>query len=264
MLKDLKGYTKAVPMSIDEVICYCNNKIEFPPFTYAITFDDGFENNYTIAAPILVDFNLPATFYITTDFIDNDEMSWTDQLEEAFERTEKKELKLLWDVNFDIDTVDKKILALEELRGMIKGHRWPLGINKATEMALGGLFGDSILGYIPYRDKQLDNKMNWSQVKELNSNTLFTIGGHTVTHSILSREDEEGLKFEIGDGCIEYINMKLNQKTIHFSYPEGLKEHYNDKAITVLKGAGIKCCPTAICGVNINEDLFNLKRIMVI
>jgi peptidoglycan/xylan/chitin deacetylase (PgdA/CDA1 family) len=39
------------------------------PGTVAITFDDGFEDNLTIAAPLLAARNLPATVYVTSGFL---------------------------------------------------------------------------------------------------------------------------------------------------------------------------------------------------
>lgn len=39
---------------------------------FAITFDDGFENNYLDALPILQDLNLPATVFVATAFLDSD------------------------------------------------------------------------------------------------------------------------------------------------------------------------------------------------
>lgn len=37
--------------------------------TLSITFDDGYNNNFYVAAPILRKLNLPATFFVTTGFI---------------------------------------------------------------------------------------------------------------------------------------------------------------------------------------------------
>jgi peptidoglycan/xylan/chitin deacetylase (PgdA/CDA1 family) len=45
----------------------------------AITFDDGYMDNYELAAPILKTFHLPATFFITTQFIGSDFVPWWDE-----------------------------------------------------------------------------------------------------------------------------------------------------------------------------------------
>ena len=39
-----------------------------------------------LAAPILNDLNIPATFYITTDFITNNSMSWIDMIEDSISK----------------------------------------------------------------------------------------------------------------------------------------------------------------------------------
>jgi len=44
----------------------------------AITFDDGYLDNYENAAPILEKYALPATFFITSDFIETDTVAWWD------------------------------------------------------------------------------------------------------------------------------------------------------------------------------------------
>ena len=68
-------------LSMDEVYEILLKKKKLPPFSYAITFDDGFLNNLTVASPILYDLKLPASFYVTTNFIDKNYMSWVDRLE---------------------------------------------------------------------------------------------------------------------------------------------------------------------------------------
>jgi peptidoglycan/xylan/chitin deacetylase (PgdA/CDA1 family) len=57
-------------LSLDEILYSIKNNINLPRNAYAITFDDGFENKYSLAAPILDDLNLPSTFYFSTDFIE--------------------------------------------------------------------------------------------------------------------------------------------------------------------------------------------------
>ena len=56
-------------LSMDDVVEHCSSGRSFPPRAFAVTFDDGFENNFSIAAPILKEFSVPATFYITTGFV---------------------------------------------------------------------------------------------------------------------------------------------------------------------------------------------------
>lgn len=45
----------------------------------AITFDDGYRDNYEYAAPVLTSMELPATFFVVTDFIDTEFVPWWDR-----------------------------------------------------------------------------------------------------------------------------------------------------------------------------------------
>jgi len=64
-LKD-NGYTA---VSLEKAFLYLNNKEIIPDKTVAITFDDGFRNNYINALPILEKYKFPATIFITVDFL---------------------------------------------------------------------------------------------------------------------------------------------------------------------------------------------------
>ena len=119
----LKGLKKHGPcLSMEEVVLHKNESIPYPPNSFVITFDDGFENNYTIAAPVLDALNLPAIFYITTGFIENNSMSWTDSIEFGLENINNNfnELLLPWNnQKIDISTVENKTLFMKLLRSQI-------------------------------------------------------------------------------------------------------------------------------------------------
>ena len=106
--------------------------------------------------------------------------------------------------------------------------------------------------------------MDWNQIKKLDKQKLFTVGGHTKTHKILSFLSDKEVKKEINES-IRLIVKKLKKKIIHYSYPEGLRHTFSNREILLLKQKGIKCCPSAESGINNkNSNLFKLKRIFCI
>jgi peptidoglycan/xylan/chitin deacetylase (PgdA/CDA1 family) len=105
--------------------------------------------------------------------------------------------------------------------------------------------------------------LSWEQVKEIDENPLFDIGGHTHNHEIMSYLTEKELSSEIVD-CLDILSEKLDREIYLFSYPEGQKHHYNKDVIDKLQENGISICPSAIPGDNDGQlNNFNLKRIMV-
>ena len=95
-----------------------------PARAFAITFDDGFQNNFTHAAPVLADMKVPATFYVTTGFVDENGSSWIDRIEFAVEESAVVELdhaglglKGRW------QTDEEKRSLLELVRFTVKSNR---------------------------------------------------------------------------------------------------------------------------------------------
>ena len=58
-----------------------------------ITFDDGFKNNFDIAANF-EKYETPATFYISTGNVTDRELFWVDLLEIAFDETPKTKISI--------------------------------------------------------------------------------------------------------------------------------------------------------------------------
>ena len=246
------------PVSMDDILKAKVNASILPTGAFAVTFDDGFENNYSVALPILEQLEVPATIYITSKFIDENLMSWIDRIEWALVQTDASEIDLPWNKLAPIATPLEKIVALEDIRNTVKTSS---NINP-DELATN--IQESLCGKkVTSLNDTLNRKLSWQQVSQLASNNLISIGGHTHTHQILAHLDEPRLDYEVTTP-ISMIEEYTSAPVIHFSYPEGLSHHFSSRCIEKLQSRGVLICPTAICGVNdATTDLFYLRRISV-
>jgi len=60
-----RGYT---PLPLRSLLTMQRTQQPIPPRSFAITFDDGYENNLTQALPVLQELQAPATFFIATGY----------------------------------------------------------------------------------------------------------------------------------------------------------------------------------------------------
>jgi len=251
---------KGQALSMDEVIDHNKTKKPFPPKSFVITFDDGFENNYSIAAPILRKLEIPTTFYVTTGFIENNLMSWIDRIELCLESTKEGNITFPWGkAPKAFKTTKDKELILEEIRLHVKTDS-SIDVDALVE----NIFDQCQQAPVKQSDHPLDLKMTWQQIKELSEDDYFLIGGHAHTHRVLSFLSEAELENEIKISA-NLIKEKVGVSLRHYSYPEGLSHCYSNEVIEVLKRYGVQCCPSAEEGINRSEDsLFHLKRIPVV
>ena len=248
------------PVSMDDVVRMAVTGEPPKGKAYAITFDDGFENNFSVARPILERNETPATFYLTTGFIQDGTMSWVDRIEQLLETTHRGVLRLPWMAEpWKFSGPSECIAVMEAIRGHVKTNpridRDALVVDLAAQ-----------LGREPTRssDLPLDRKMSWEQAAALARHPLFLVGGHTHSHAILSFLREEGLTEEL-DVSMALLRRHLGFSPTHYSYPEGQAQHYSPAVVAALKARGILCCPTAIEGINNRIDsLFDLRRIAVV
>jgi peptidoglycan/xylan/chitin deacetylase (PgdA/CDA1 family) len=246
------------PVSLDDVIEVAAGQGRLPERAFAITFDDGFRNNLSIAAPLLVERRIPATFYLTTGFIEYNWMSWIDRIEYAIECTGEGRLVLpTGERRFD-DAASTQAL-LDEIRIVVKDDPRIEPDRFATEV-------QATLGVNETRatDDPLDRKLDWAEVRALAAEPLFSVGGHSHSHANLAFLDMASLAREL-ETSRALLAARAGVSCRHYSYPEGTPNAYSPAVIEALKRIGVQCCPTAEDGVNRPPfDLFRLKRVMVV
>lgn len=246
-------------LSMDQVLAHCEARRPFPARSYAITFDDGFENNLSVAAPILADLGIPATIYVTSGLVESNGMSWIDRIEFVIEDVAEQDLRVDWAPEpFPIRDAASRIEFLKAVRRHVKND--PACDPNAFADALCARLGRP--GRLSTNDP-LDLKMTWEQVRDAHAGGHLTMGGHSHTHPILSFLTPERLADEI-DTSLDLLAKKAGVGPTHYSYPEGLAHCYSEAVIAALKSRGVRCCPTAMDGVNEpSADPFHLRRIMI-
>jgi peptidoglycan/xylan/chitin deacetylase (PgdA/CDA1 family) len=274
-LNHLKNYFDVV--SVDELVTTIQSG-KLTGNLAAITFDDGFVDNYTNAAPLLEWFELPATFYITSGAIRNPKLFWWDELQSIILLTESlpKNLSLKigaenFDFEFNRDQVLRPNIAQEILGwsygAPLKNERLELyfklweriqplqHLDQYTTMRW--LRNWAKLDYIPLG---VNAPMQGYQLKKLGANKLFTLGGHTVNHAMLSAQTELVQSYEIKDCKIDI--EEISGKSVNgFAYPYG---KYNHCTKSLLQKNGYKYGLTTEEGpVTVGADLYQLPRVQV-
>ena len=70
-------------------------------------------------------------------------------------------------------------------------------------------------------------KNSWNEVRQLNADPLFTIGGYSLYRDVLSCLVPEVLGKEIR-ASVDLLETNLNSPITHYSHLEGQRQHYND------------------------------------
>jgi peptidoglycan/xylan/chitin deacetylase (PgdA/CDA1 family) len=220
--------------------------------TVALTFDDGYENNCTVAAAILSDFNMPATFFLATGYIGVNRWMWTDQLEHALDRTERNSMTISGlPGTIPLKTLVEKAQALRRIKAYLKRQPGATGESHVSEI-------EHVLGLDEDEPSGDYRFMSWKQVKDI-SNAGFEVGAHTVNHPILSRIARENATTEIL-ASRERIRAEIDKCSDIFCYPNGKTGDYTPE-ITAFCQAHFRAALSTNRGPARSTDLYELNRL---
>ncbi len=218
----------------------------------AITFDDGYEDNYWNAFPILQRYQLPATVFLTTGSIDLDEPLWFDKLAQSLKTTGQTFIDIEIDIprRFWIRTEAERLEANYQIFDLLR----ILDDNRRTEQL------ERILGYLAAKNGDRRGKMlSWDQVRAMHTQGI-DFGGHTVTHPFLSRLPRDRAFWEVSE-CKRRIEEELQSAIKCFAYPNGREEDFSKWNAELLRSAGYRAAMTTMWGMNWpTTDLMELRR----
>jgi peptidoglycan/xylan/chitin deacetylase (PgdA/CDA1 family) len=206
----------------------------------AITFDDGYRDTLTHAAPILAGYGLPATVFLATGFIGTTEIPWYDRLATAFKLSTRSSIVAPSGEELPLETVDDRLAALVRTRTHLKAlteEQFQRAFHRLLETLRAG-----------ERQSSKNAMLNWDDVHALRG-LGFRIGAHTVTHPVLSRVSAERARAEIM-GSREMIQGACGTAPRAFAYPNGGPADYTAAVVDIVREAGFRCAVTTRFGLN--------------
>ncbi|MGB8214194.1 MAG: polysaccharide deacetylase family protein [Anaerolineales bacterium] len=251
----------------------------FWPFgSVAITFDDGYADNFQPGCAILEAQDLPATIFVTSGKVDAQQEFWWDELDRIFLFTAVLPAHLeilinrkayIWD--FDGISALPTAPAWNVLSESVptQRHQAYLDLMKALhdldvdarEAALSELA--SWAGMDRNQGRQAALPIKGDELRGLPSNGLIEIGAHTVNHVSLSVLPVEAQEKEIIESKI-VLEKILDRPVVSFSYPFGGRSDYTPDTVRLVREAGFSCACSNFQGrVTMLSDPYQLPRFIV-
>lgn len=244
-------------MPLADLVLELGRQRELPRPALAITFDDGYENVYTHAFPILRALGVPATVFIATDLVEPAEPLWFDRLEYAIGRSPKASIAVPCagrTQEFHLRTDEERCAADAAIREMIKrlpidaGRELLKNVIAATGKDLAENFSHS-----PYRG------LTWSHIRDMQRSGI-SFAPHTRSHTIIARLPPADQEEEI-IGSRNALRERIGDVLNVFAYPNGQPGDFNASSAAILRNAGfIAACTTTPGFVRPGCDPYALPR----
>lgn len=222
-----------------------------PRRALAVTFDDGYRDALTHAAPVLARHGLPATIFLATGYIGTSEMPWYDLLALAFKTTAQGSVELVPGQVLSLDSTAQRLQSLQ-----IALRHFKRVSDEERRRALARLT-DELQPACAQRQKRL--MLSWEEADTLRGLGV-SVGAHTVSHPILSRVGPEDAWHEI-HGSKMAIERSLGTPVRAFAYPNGGSDDYTGTTGDLVRRAGFSCAVTTRRGLNMSSTpVFELRR----
>lgn len=245
----------------------------------AITFDDGYADNLHNAKPLLENYDIPATAFVTTGYIGSEREFWWDELERMLLQPGHLPEQLRFHINgstYEWELGEAAYYTDDTYRCLQRWHVEQQDDPSPRHYLYRTLWQLLCPMHDSERRKVLDDLLAWgnakptgrlthralsaSEIVQLAQGGLVEVGAHTVTHPslpvlplVLQRNEIQGSK-----NCLEEI---VGRPVTSFSYPFG---DYTAKTVAIVQEAEFaRACSCAGDTVQGARDPFELPRIEV-
>jgi peptidoglycan/xylan/chitin deacetylase (PgdA/CDA1 family) len=246
-MRCLRTYFNVLPLGTAVAMLQAG---KLPPGAAAITFDDGYRDNYEVALPILQRHGLCATFFIATGFL-GDGIMFNDVVIESFRRATSAELDLR-EIGlgvYPLISSTQRRAAVEETLPKLKYVERRARAERVDRLA-------QIAGVNVPRELMMTEE----QVRQLHRAGM-EIGAHTVNHPILTALHVDDGRAEI-EASREALSAITGAPVTLFAYPNGRPGvDYSAEHVEIVRQLGFSAAVSTAHGIASSDlDVFQLPR----
>ncbi len=227
----------------------------------AVTFDDGWLDNYEYAYPIIKELGIPVTVFVVSSYLGTRYSFWPNRLSRLLGSLNEKQLSGLihskegkWLKQLDIvtDNFIRNELDIDKINQLIENCK------VYSENELNRYIDELESAADGLVDSETVDLMSQSHLKEMVQSGLVRIGSHTSHHKrLLDDLSKNEVEIEVKQSKND-LQAMLSTPIELFCYPNG---NYTDYSLSVVKNNYAAACST-IKGWNTpHTDVMLLKRI---
>ena len=230
-----------------------------------VTFDDGYRDNFEVAVPILKDLKIPATFFITTGFLESPRLPWWDHIAYIVKETPRHRLELKRgpsDIHpaivIELDGISRDDAVMPIIRAILDERITDLPwFLEHLRMKAEVTIEVESLGRALF--------MSWEQVRHIaDCNDRLAIGSHGHSHHSLADLDMQSQQRELVVSK-RILEERLGREVPAIAYPFGWTGTYTQATKMLVQKAGYRVAFASQAGVNYANrlDPFEINRLGV-
>ena len=246
---------------LSEVVRLLQEGRELEPRTVVLTVDDGYADFVEHAYPLLQRYGMPATLFVTTDFLDRNSWFWFDAIRHLLHATTEPWIDMRIGRGIGSVRIESPLTspAARDVAWSAIGTEC-MQLNTAGRAQVIARLEHLLQVGLPATATDDYRAMTWAQAAQLDP-ALIDIGSHTCTHPVLSRCTDSEIAWELQDSK-SAIEKRLQRPVEAFAYPHGEPADYDERAIQAARSAGYVCATVAHGGpLHARADLFRLERL---
>jgi peptidoglycan/xylan/chitin deacetylase (PgdA/CDA1 family) len=222
----LRRWTNVVPLGSALADLVAGRPL--PPRAVALTFDDGYLDNVTIAAPLLQAAGLPATFFLVPSFLSGTTPVWWEELGWSFAHATATEVR--WEgERYDTSDPAARRTAMAAIADAVKTVDSSRRHDAVTELR-------ARLAPVGPASGPGRQFMDWDEADRL-LDYGHDIGSHTCGHPILSREDLAVQRRELA-GSRQDLTAHFQRPVDVLAFPNGRSQDYTADTVRLAQEAG--------------------------